>query len=133
MNYIALIRKDADSDFGVEFPDFPGCISAGSTLEEALAMGREALSGHIRWMVAEGDPIPEPSSLERIRSTCDMEGALAAVVSTLDPRGKARRVNMTIPDSVLVQIDAYARRAGMSRSEFLVKSALGAMGNVQGK
>jgi predicted RNase H-like HicB family nuclease len=33
--YIALIHKDADGDFGVSFPDLPGCVSAGSTLDEA--------------------------------------------------------------------------------------------------
>ena len=43
--YIALLRKDPDSDFGVDFPDFPGCITAGSTLEETRAMAREALAG----------------------------------------------------------------------------------------
>ncbi|MBL0942631.1 MAG: type II toxin-antitoxin system HicB family antitoxin, partial [Alphaproteobacteria bacterium] len=35
MNYIALIHKDKNSDFGVSFPDFPGCITAGKTLDEA--------------------------------------------------------------------------------------------------
>ncbi len=25
MNYIALIHKDRKSDYGVSFPDFPGC------------------------------------------------------------------------------------------------------------
>jgi predicted RNase H-like HicB family nuclease len=39
--YIALIRKDADSDFGVDFPDFPGCVSAGATLDEARRMAQE--------------------------------------------------------------------------------------------
>ena len=44
--YIALLRKDPDSDFGVDFPDFPGCITVGSTLEEARAMAAEVL-GHV--------------------------------------------------------------------------------------
>ncbi|MBV8450385.1 MAG: type II toxin-antitoxin system HicB family antitoxin [Hyphomicrobiales bacterium] len=47
-HYIALIHKDRESDFGISFPDFPGCISAGSTLEEAASMAAEALSGHVR-------------------------------------------------------------------------------------
>jgi len=34
MNYIALIHKEENSDYGVSFPDFPGCISAGETLEQ---------------------------------------------------------------------------------------------------
>jgi predicted RNase H-like HicB family nuclease len=46
-SYIAYLRKDADSDYGVEFPDLPGSFSAGSTLEEARAMASEALAGHV--------------------------------------------------------------------------------------
>jgi len=34
-NYIALLQKEEDSDFGVSFPDFPGCVTAGRTLDEA--------------------------------------------------------------------------------------------------
>ena len=33
--YIALLRKQPDSDFGVDFEDFPGCFSAGETPEDA--------------------------------------------------------------------------------------------------
>ena len=40
--YIALIHKEADSDYGVSFPDLPGVISAGKTLDEARDMGAEA-------------------------------------------------------------------------------------------
>ena len=54
-HYIALIHKDEDSDFGVSFPDFPGCITAGSSVQEALAL-------HIEGMNEDGLPIPEPSS-----------------------------------------------------------------------
>ena len=36
--YIALIHKEPDSDFGVSFPDLPGCVTAGSTLDEARAV-----------------------------------------------------------------------------------------------
>ncbi len=47
-HYIALIHKDPDTEYGVSFPDFPGCISAGSSLDEARAMGIEALAFHVR-------------------------------------------------------------------------------------
>ena len=59
MDYIAIIHKDADSDFGVSFPDFPGCISAGRTLDEAKNMALEALTGHIAIMHAAGLPVPD--------------------------------------------------------------------------
>lgn len=40
-NYIGLIHKESDSDFGVSFPDFPGVVTAGKSLEEAHAMAEE--------------------------------------------------------------------------------------------
>ena len=46
MRYIAFIHKDRDSIYGVSFPDMPGCISAGDTIDEAVRSGVEALSGH---------------------------------------------------------------------------------------
>ena len=46
--YIGLIHKDTDSDYGVSFPDFPGVITAGATLDDARALAEEALSFHSR-------------------------------------------------------------------------------------
>ena len=42
--YVALVHKNAGTSYGVSFPDLPGCISAGDTLDEALANAAE-LSG----------------------------------------------------------------------------------------
>ena len=64
MDYIAYLHKDRDSDFGVSFPDFPGCVTAGRTLEEAHRMAAEALTLHIAGMVDDGEAIPEPSTLD---------------------------------------------------------------------
>ena len=64
--FIALIHKDAGSDFGVSFPDLPGCVTAGATLDEARDMAAEALALHLEGMVEDGDAIPEPSSLEAV-------------------------------------------------------------------
>ena len=46
-SYVALLRKDEGSDYGVEFPDFPGCVTAGRSLDEARTMAAEALE--LRW------------------------------------------------------------------------------------
>ena len=46
-SYIALIHKEPRSDFGVSFPDFPGCVTAGRTLDEARKMAEEALALHV--------------------------------------------------------------------------------------
>ena len=43
-NYIAIVHKDLKSDFGVSFPDFPGCITAGSNIDEAKDMAQDGSS-----------------------------------------------------------------------------------------
>ncbi len=65
-DYVAFVRKDSDSDFGVDFPDFPGCISAGKTFDEAVAMGWEALTSHVNLLTEYGEECPEPSDLETL-------------------------------------------------------------------
>ena len=45
MDYVAIIHKGPESDFGVSFPDFPGCITASRTLDEAKALALGVLTG----------------------------------------------------------------------------------------
>jgi predicted RNase H-like HicB family nuclease len=67
MDYIAYLHKNRKSDFGVSFPDFPGCITAGRTLEEARRRAAEALSFHIAGMIEDGEKIPNPSSIDDVQ------------------------------------------------------------------
>lgn len=127
-NYIAIIHKDAESDYGVSFPDFPGCITAGSTVDEAKALAQEALEGHISVGVEYGDPIPEPMSLEDAMAHEFAEGALAFfVVGIPEATSKAVRLNISLPGSLVDEVDRYAKGHGMSRSAFLAKAARQAM------
>lgn len=82
--YIAFLRKDTASDFGVEFPDLPGCISAGSTIEEAQEMAEEALAAHLAFLRSSGDPVPPPSPLSLIHAHLGCRGAAFLVVSCAD-------------------------------------------------
>jgi len=58
-SFFAIIHKDVDSEYGISFPDVPGCFSAGATREEAIIMAKEALQGHLEWMIEDGDAIPK--------------------------------------------------------------------------
>lgn len=78
--YLATVHKDPDSDYGVQFYDFPGCITAGETIEEAKLMALEALTGHLALMIADGDEIPSPSNLETIVSQPEQNEAIAFMV-----------------------------------------------------
>ncbi len=127
-NYIAVVHKDPNSDFGVSFPDFPGCITAGGTIDEAKDMASDALILHIKGMLEDGEKIPAPSTLEAIIADPDYSDAVAIlVVSVSDPKTRSVRVNITIPEGVLHQIDAIAKKRGMSRSSFLVHAAQNAI------
>ncbi len=125
--YIGIIHKDADSDFGISFPDFPGAVSAGRDLDEALAMGREALAGHIAILSEGGEAIPEPSTLEVVMADPDNRTGTAVLVPAPVLQAKTIRVNITIPADALSEIDAYAEGHGLTRSGFLVSAAKRAM------
>src|SRR6266849_2110235 len=120
MEYIAYLHKARKSDFGVSFPDFPGCVTAGKTLEEARRMAVEALSLHIKGMKEE---IPEPSTLDALAKDPAMKGAVAFLVN-VDVAEKAERFNITARKSQMEEIDRRAKNKGMTRSAYIVASAL---------
>ena len=122
-SYIALLRKDKNSDYGVEFPDLPGCISAGSTLEEARQMAEEALAAHVAFLREDGDEVPAPSALDVIARQPKIKGAVPFMVDLKEPSDKAVRINITVPERVLNLIDEAAGPLGGNRSAFMVGAA----------
>jgi predicted RNase H-like HicB family nuclease len=108
MEYIAYLHKDKRSDYGVSFPDFTGCVTAGKSLEEARELAVEALTLHIAGMVEDGEALPEPSTLDELARDPAMKGAVAFLVSAEAPE-KTVRVNI---------------KAGMTRSAYMVQSAV---------
>jgi len=125
--YIALIHKEAASDYGVSFPDLPGVITAGSNLDEARNMATEALAFHLQGLAEDGEPAPEPSSLEKIMSVEENKDGVAVLIAAPDAGVKSVRINVTMPADVLDQIDQYAEREGFTRSGFLAQAAKKAM------
>ncbi len=117
--YIALLRKDADSDYGVDFPDFPGCVTAGTSLEEARHMAAEALELHIAGMQEDHEPIPEPSSLDAIMGDPENRDAVAFLVEVATRPAKSVRINVMLPEDLVEAID----RRTSNRSRFLAEAA----------
>jgi predicted RNase H-like HicB family nuclease len=74
--YPALVHKEKDSEYGVSFPDFPGCITAGKTQDEAQKLAEEALRFHVEGMLADGDSIPEPLAFEEACALIKKENAI---------------------------------------------------------
>lgn len=129
-NIVALIHREEGSRgpvYGISFPDFPGCVSAGASLEEAVARGQAALAFHVEGMVADGDPLRRPRSLDELAAddevVTDLHDADLVVAVPFDLPGKAVRVNVSIDERLLESIDRAARMAGQSRSAFLAEAA----------
>lgn len=122
--YAAVIHKEADSDYGVSFPDFPGCITAGETQSEALVMAKEALALQIEGLIEDGVAIPAPTPVDAVQAAVlhDTDVAYVTLVEAALP-GPAKRVNITIEEATLDEIDTAAASMGLSRSAFLTNAA----------
>lgn len=79
--YTALIHKEADSDYGVSFPDLPGVITAASNLDEARKLATEALAFHLEGLAEDGEPAPEPSSLKEVMSVRENKDGVAILIA----------------------------------------------------
>ena len=108
-HYIALIHKDEGSDYGVSFTDLRGVVSAGSTLNEDRTMAAEALAFHLEGLAADGEAVPEPTSLEEIMAKLENRNGVTVQIQAPAEEIKSVRLNITLPSDVLSQIDERAR------------------------
>jgi predicted RNase H-like HicB family nuclease len=120
--YPAIIERGDKPGFSVFFPDFPGCVSAGDTEQETAARAIEALRLHVRGMLAEGDPMPEPTPLDRVAGDPEVSEA-ARILVPADLPGKALRINISMDEGLVEQVDRAASKLGMTRSAFLAAGA----------
>jgi predicted RNase H-like HicB family nuclease len=58
LTYYAVFEPSTNGNYGVSFPDFPGCISMGDNLPHAGQMATESLSLHMYSMEQDGDALP---------------------------------------------------------------------------
>lgn len=122
--YPAFIHQDDDKPgYGVTFPDFPGCVSFGDTINDAQTMAAEALALHIEGMAEDGESIPAPSDLNDLMGVSKEDGLKAIILVPAKIKSKPVRINVSIPEDVLDEIDGYAEKHGLTRSGFLVRAA----------
>jgi predicted RNase H-like HicB family nuclease len=125
MKYPVIIHKDENSDYGVTFPDLPGCFSAGDTIEEALANAQEAAECHIEGILIDSEPIPVSTNIEKHKDNPDFkDGVWALVEVDLSKLSlKSKRVNITMPERLLNSLDYFAKKHGETRSGILAQAA----------
>jgi predicted RNase H-like HicB family nuclease len=125
MKYPVIIHKDENSDYGVTFPDLPGCFSAGDTIEEALGNAREAAECHIEGILIDSEPIPASTGIENHKDNPDFKDGIWALVEVdLNKLSlKSKRVNITLPERLLNSLDYFAKKHGETRSGVLAQAA----------
>ncbi|WP_163268052.1 type II toxin-antitoxin system HicB family antitoxin [Chelativorans alearense] len=126
MSYAIALIHEEDGVFGISFPDFPGCVSTGATLDEAMARGAQALTFHIEGMVEDEESLPLLRTPAQIKADPELAEDTAGAVLVAVPvelPGKAVRVNITLDEHLLAAIDRAAGAQGSSRSGFLAEAA----------
>ena len=113
--YPALIdgKKGA---YGVTFPDLPGIVAMGKTIDEAMVNAEEALRDYAIEAEKDNEALTPPSDLERVETAAGQ-----ALVSVLLIRlsGRSVRRHMTLDEGVAAFIDSEARRRGMTRTAYV--------------
>jgi predicted RNase H-like HicB family nuclease len=127
--YPALIVQDTDDGpddgYGVIFPDLPGCTSAGDTVQEAGVRAVEAAELHIEGMVADGEPLPEPSPPDAPLPNWLADVPCRIVARVLVPveiPGRAVRINISLDEGLLARLDRAAAARGETRSGLIARA-----------
>lgn len=127
MRYPIVLHTDDGTSYGVTVPDVPGCFSAGETLDDALDMAVEAITGHIEILVEDSEDAPLPQSLAAHKDNPDFaDGVWAFVdIDLTQFSWKTSKINATLPDRLIHKIDAQVDKGKYkSRSAFLAEVAM---------
>ena len=130
--YIAAFVPEKEGNFSVYFPDIPGAVTGGETLEECAEYGEDILEATLRELVGNNKPVPRPSSLEEARkkvTAMRLESGLATSGATHYQLFSMPSLDMTpvkitvsLPRAVLEQADQKARAYGFTRSGLLARA-----------
>lgn len=60
--YLVVIEKAEDGSYSAYVPDLPGCISSADTIEDLKHLIKEAIDMYVQDMIADGEPMPEPTT-----------------------------------------------------------------------
>ena len=123
--YFFAIYKAEEGGYWGRFVDFPAA-EQGETIDDILYQATDFLQGIIDEYDKLGLPIPPPSDIEIFRSKLDPEDGTPVCISPVlaYPPSPSVRIQITAKASQIAEIDRFARANAITRSEFLIQSAL---------
>ena len=123
--YLAIAdRTPGEALHSIIFPAFPGATSAAGRLGDLIPQARDALATAIEDMEADGEALPP--AVEDGAGQPAVPDGLHNPIMLLVPvevRTRAVRVNVSLDEGLLAQMDAVAARIGTSRSALLATGA----------
>lgn len=128
VTYLAVFEPSNDG-YGVYFPDLPGCISFGSTFEEAQREAVDALGLHLYGMEKDGDQIPAPSKNPVIDPDTE-PGHLVAPVTVFPSIVRNELDNKRLKTTIAIPawLKQEADRRGINYSRLMESSLIDYMG-----
>ena len=117
MRYPALIDGESGA-YGIVFPDLPGIVAMGTTIEEVICRGEEALQDYAVETMKDGAELVCPSGLE------DVEVPPGSILTSIllahvEPTKPSVRLNLVLDASIAEAIDSEARRRGITRKSYV--------------
>ena len=110
---------EEEKGYSVVFPDLPGCITQGDTLEEAMAMAEDTALGWVLLSLEDGEDLPVASNLKKIK--LEKKGFTSLMLLDLGQysekfsRIKYVKKTLTIP----YWLNKIAERKGLNFSKIL--------------
>ena len=95
---IEIIPDTSEGGYVVEYPDLPGCVTVGNTIDEALSNAVDAKKAWVAAALEDGISIPEPGSLD------DYSG----------------QFKLRIPKSLHRSLAEHAKKEGTSMNQYCV-------------
>ena len=96
LNYPFTIEQDEDGSYLIQFPDLPGCMTCGDTIETAIEMGKDARKCWIESALNDNDFIPEPKMVEEYPDN----------------------FKLRLPKSLYKQLAEQSRKEGISMNQY---------------
>lgn len=129
MKVTIIIHKEKDSAYGVTVPDFPGCFSCGSTLEEAYSNAVEAIECHVEGLIKDWDDIPDIKPADHyLQEASQSSGILGLVdVGPIEHPEKfakewginSKKLEIEVPEKLLQIVDSLSKKSGEPRDYIL--------------
>ena len=117
MRYPALIGGETGA-YDVDFPDLPGCIAMGYTVDEAVINAEDSLRDWVESMESAGQPVAAPSALENV-DVPEGSTLTSILLVRVAPEAESVRLNLVLDAGVADAINAEAQRRGMTRKDYL--------------